>query len=112
MENLKRLKEYVFHDIDINQININIEEKILKLSIFEFVENIKDYKIVEFTFNNITNLRIEECLFNSDSILEIYSSELTENEDDIFHISFNLINGFYQPASSLSFKFQQVIINS
>lgn len=110
MENFKKLQEYVFHDIDINDLNINIEKKELKLSVFEFVENLNDYKIVEFTFTKITNLKISECLFHSDSILEIYSSELIEINEKIFYIDFNLVNGFNQPSSNLSFNFEEVII--
>lgn len=111
MENLKKLKEYVFHDIDIKNLNIDIEEKELKLTIFEFIEDLKDYKTVEFTFTKITNLKINECLFNSDSFLEIYSSELIEiNDEKMFYIDFNLNNGSYQPSSNINFKFEKVFV--
>jgi hypothetical protein len=110
MEYLKKLKEYVFHDVDVKGLNIDFEEKELKLSLFEVVENLNDYKTVEFTFSNITNLKMSECLFNSDSILEIYSSELTGINEKMFHIDFNLVNGFHQPSSNLNFNFEEVII--
>ena len=109
MENLKKLKEYVFHDVDIKGLTIDFEEKKLKLSIFEVVENLNDYKIVEFTFTNITNLKMSECLFYSDSILEIYSSELIEINEKVFYIDFNLVNGFHQPSSNINFRFEKVM---
>ncbi len=110
MENLKKLKEYVFHDVDLKALTIDFEEKELKLSIFEVVEDLKDYKIVEFTFTKITNLKMSECLFHSDSILEIYSSELIEIKEKMFHIDFNLVNGFHQPSSNINFRFEKVMI--
>jgi len=110
MENLKKLKEYVFHDVDIKGLNIDFEEKELKLSIFEVVEDLNDYKIVEFTFRNITNLKMSECLFNSDSNLEIYSAEIIEINEKVFHVDFNLVNGLHQSSSNISFNFEEVII--
>lgn len=100
---MKSIKDLPLHDSDINNICIDVINKIIKIEVELFVDLSQNYKNVILTFKNVSNINLSKFKLDEIENIEIYGVDILR-EDGIENVSITFLVGFGKPNLVISFN--------
>jgi len=106
-----------WHDLPVQGIYINAEQKSLNFRIKSFNEELDDYEVIDFKFSEIISISTTEgdlndiLSFDSKYDLEFNYCSYSLNSDDIFHFEFLILLGSGKPVIKFEVSTKNVTLS-
>jgi hypothetical protein len=103
---VEKLQQLELHDMPVSGLSFDFAKSQLLICVEQYVEAIKAYRPIKLTFQQVSKLEATPFWLEAD--VEWYSSDI-QSVGQAFDAQIMLLTG--GPSFTLSFRFQQVVID-